>query len=64
MIAKGVCDKGFIWNPRNCACKSYESCDFGEYLDYKNCKCKKRLINKLAEECTEDIEEIRQKLLK
>ena len=39
LIDKGVCDKGFIWNPSNCEC--YKSCDFREYLDYKNCKCKK-----------------------
>ena len=30
---------------------------FGEYLDYKNCKCRKRLVDKLTEECNENIEE-------
>ena len=40
-IDKGVCDKRFIWNLSNCECKCYKSCDFSEYLDYKNCKCKK-----------------------
>ena len=30
---------------------------FGEYLDYENCKCKKKLVDKLVEECTENIEE-------
>ena len=35
---KGACDKGFIWNPSNCECKYYKSCDFSEYLNYKNCK--------------------------
>ena len=59
MIDKGVCDKGFIWNPSNCECECYESCGFSEYLDYKNCKCKKRLTYKLAEECNENIEETR-----
>ena len=64
LIEKGVCDKGFIWNPRNCEWECYKSCDFSECLDYKNCKCKKRLVNKLvvrssAEECTENIEETR-----
>ena len=59
LIDKGVCDKGFIWNPSNCECECYKSCDFSEYLDYKNCKCKKRLVDKLAEECAEDIDEIR-----
>ena len=33
LIDKGVCDK---------------SCDVAEYLDYENCKCRKRLIDKLV----------------
>ena len=57
LIDKGVCDKGFFWNPSNCECECYKYCDFSEYLDYKNCKCKNRLVNKLGEECTENIEE-------
>ena len=32
------------------------SCDVGEYLDYKNCKCRKRLIDKLVEKCCENID--------
>ena len=57
MIDKGVCDKEFIWNPSNCDCECDKSCDIGEYLDYKNCKCRKKLVDKLVEECTENIEE-------
>ena len=34
-----------------------KSCDFSEYLDYKNCKCRKRLVDKLADEYYENIEE-------
>ena len=30
--------------------------DIGEYLDYKNCKCTKRIIEKLVEECSENID--------
>ena len=46
LIDKGMCHKGFIWNPRNCECECDKSCDIGEYLDYQNCKCKKKkLIN-------------------
>ena len=56
-IDKGVCDKGFIWNPSNCETKCDKSCDIGEYLDYENCKCRKKLVDKLVEECTENIEE-------
>ena len=54
-----MCDKGFIWNPSNCECECDKSCDIGEYLDYENCKCRKKLVDKLAEECTENIEETR-----
>ena len=52
------------WNLSNCQSECYKSCDFSEYLEYKNCKCKKRLVDKLVgrssiEECTENIEEKR-----
>ena len=57
MIDKRVCDKGFIWNPSHCECESDRSCDVGEYLDYQNCKCTKRVVNKLVDECTETIDE-------
>ena len=57
LIDKGVCDKGYIWNPSNCECECDKSCDIGEYLDYKNCTYKKRLVNKLVEECNETIDE-------
>ena len=43
---------GILVNPN----KSY---DFSEYLDYKNCKCKKGLVNKLVEECNETIDEVK-----
>ena len=59
LIDKDVCDKGFIWNPSNCECEYDKSCDIGEYLDYSNCKCRKKLVDKLIEECTENIEETR-----
>ena len=50
-----MCDNGFIWNPSNCECECDKSCDIGEFLDYKNCKCRKRIIDKLVEECSENI---------
>ena len=28
LIGRGVCDKGFIWNPNNCECECYKSSDF------------------------------------
>ena len=35
LIDKGMCDKGFIWNPNNYECECDKSCDVGEYLDSK-----------------------------
>ena len=57
LIDKGACDKGYAQNPSNCECECDKSCDVGEYLDYENCKCRKRLVDKLADECTENIDE-------
>ena len=51
------CYKGFIWNQSNCECECDKLCDVGEYLGYVNCNCRKRLVDKLIEECTENIEE-------
>ena len=31
-------------------------CDVGEYLDYKNCKCTKKLIDKLVQKYSENID--------
>ena len=59
LIDKGVCDKGYIWNPSNCECECDKSCDIGEYLDYESCKCRKRLVDKLADECDEIVEEVK-----
>ena len=59
LINKGVCDKGYAWNPSNCECECDKSCNISAYLDYKNCKCKKRLANKSVEECNETIDEVR-----
>ena len=53
LIGKGICNKGFIWNPSNSDCD--KSCDI-EYLDYKNCKCRKKIVDKLVEERNENID--------
>ena len=55
LIDKGLCNKGYAWNPSNCECD--KSCDFGEYLDYESCKYRKRLVDKLVEECDENVDE-------
>ena len=57
LIDKEVCDKGFIWNPSNCECECDKSCNISQYLDYSDCKCKKKLIDPLIEECTENDDE-------
>ena len=48
-------DKEFIWNSSNCECECDKSRDVGEYLDYKNCKRRSKLVDKLVEECSENI---------
>ena len=59
LIDKKVCDKGFIWNPSNCECEFGKACSVGEYLDYEHCKCRKKLVDKLVDECTETVEEVK-----
>ena len=51
-----LCDKGYIWNPSNCACERDKSCGIGQYLEYKSCVCRNSLIDKLFEECTSVID--------
>ena len=51
LINKMVCDEGYIWNPGNCACECDKLCDIGQYLDYKNCVCRKSIVDILVEEC-------------
>ena len=58
-IDKGVCDKEYAWNPSNCECQCDKSCDLGEFLDYENFNCRKRLVDKLVEECTKTIDEVK-----
>ena len=59
LIHEEVCHKGFIWNASKYVCECNTMCDIGEYLDYENCKCRKRLVDKIVDECTETIEEVK-----
>ena len=59
LIDKDVCDKGSIWKPSNCECECDKSCDIGEYLGYEKCKSRRKLVDKLVEECTENVEEVK-----
>ena len=60
LIDKGVCDKGFIWKPSNCELECDKACDVSDYLDYENCKCRRKLVDKFVQECTETVEEVSQ----
>ena len=53
MIDKGVCDKGYIFNPSNCNCECDKSCNTSQYLVYLDCKCKKKIIDLIVETCIE-----------
>ena len=54
-----ICDKGLIWNPSNCECECDKLCDVDEHLDYENCKCRNKLVDKLVDECTETVKEVK-----
>ena len=53
LIDKGVCNKGYIFNPSNCKCECDKSCNTSQYLDYLDCKCKKKIIDLIVEKRTE-----------
>ena len=48
-----------IWNASNCECECDKLCDVGEYLGFQNCKGRKKLVDKLVAECTENIDEVK-----
>ena len=57
LIDKNKCDKRFIWNPSYCSCECDKSCVIGEYLDYKNRKCRQRIAGSLVVKCSKIINE-------
>ena len=42
LFDKGIFNKWFIWNPSNCECECDKSFDIEGYLDFENCKCRKK----------------------
>ena len=58
LIDKGVCDKEFIWNPSNVSVNVIKRVVLVN-LDYEHCKCRKKLVDKLVDECAETIEEVK-----
>ena len=54
---KEVCDSGFIWNPSVCICECNKYCDIYEYLDHKNCFCRRKMAESLTKKCEKNIDE-------
>ena len=46
-----------MWNPSTCPCECDIWCKPGQYLDYKKCVCKNKLIGRVIAECTSVINE-------
>ena len=40
-------------------CECDKACEVGEYLDYENCRCRKKLVDKLVDEYNETAEEVK-----
>ena len=51
------CTKRYMWNPITCECQCDMWCKPGQYLDYKNCVCKNKLVGRIIGECTNVINE-------
>ena len=51
------CTKRYTWNPSTCECQCDMWCKLGQYLDYKKCVCKNKLIGRVVAECTSVINE-------
>ena len=52
-----ICNKGYMWNSSTCACECDMWYKLGQYLDYKRCVCKNKLIGKVISKCTSFINE-------
>ena len=51
------CTRGYTWNLGTCECQCDMWCKTGQYLDYKNCVCKNKLVGRVIAECTNLINE-------
>ena len=54
LIDKDRCENGVAWNLSTCECESNKSCNVGKFLDYINCRCRERLIDKLVKKYEKD----------
>ena len=46
-----------MWNPSTCECQCDMWCKSDQYLDYKNCVVKIKLVGRIIAECTSVINE-------
>ena len=62
-LNSSVCNSKQIWNSDTCSCDCNEdfagimTCNKGQYLDYKKCVCKNKLIGKVISKCTSFVNE-------
>ena len=52
-----TCNKGYMWNPSTYTCEYDMWCKPDQYLDYKKCICKNKLIGKVISKCSSFINE-------
>ena len=45
----------YMWNPSTCDCECNKACKIDEYIDNRNCSCKKRLNGKSVFVCEVEI---------
>ena len=51
----GCCKIDYIWIPSMCDCECNKACKVNQYLDIKQCSCKKLLTEKLMLEREDEI---------
>ena len=56
LVSKLACDKGYVWNPSTCSCECDRYRETGQYLDYKSCVCRKKIIDDLIDQCTSTVD--------
>lgn len=54
LIGVHVKISNYTWNPGTCECECNREFRTGKCLDLKNCKCQKRIFDKLILHCEND----------
>ena len=60
----GSCKNHYMWNPSKCGSEFNKACKIDEYLDIKNCSCKRHLNDKLVWGCKDETLNTTETLLK